>query len=172
MLWEVIRYFQFGWIKRYYIDPQFHFSYYGFDWIKPLHGDAMYAYFVALGVLAFCIAIGFFYRASVTLFFVSFSYLFLMEEARWLNHFYLVMLLSFLLILMPAHQTFSVDSWLRPKLRKSVVPTWSLWLLRTQIGLVYFFGGIAKLNDDWLRGQPMQLWLGSHPEFSLIFSFS
>jgi len=37
-----------------------------------------------------------------------------------------------------------------------------------QIGLVYVFGGIAKLNWDWLHGWPIRLWLdegfiGTHP---------
>src|SRR6266480_1954295 len=41
LLWEVVRYFQNGWIREYFIDPQFHFSYYGLDWVKPLPGDSM-----------------------------------------------------------------------------------------------------------------------------------
>ena len=39
------------------------------------------------------------------------------------------------------------------------MPAWTLWLLRFQIGLPYLFGGLAKFGDDWLRGQPMQMWL-------------
>jgi hypothetical protein len=35
-----------------------------------------------------------------------------------------------------------------------------LWLLRAQIGIPYFYGGIAKLNSDWLQGgEPMRIWL-------------
>lgn len=37
MVWEVIRYFQHGWIARYYIDPAFHFSYLPF--IQPWEGQ-------------------------------------------------------------------------------------------------------------------------------------
>ena len=51
------------------------------------------------------------------------------------------------------------------------------------MGVVYFFGGIAKLNADWLQGQPMRLWLpGSirlpglepllaHPASALLISW-
>jgi hypothetical protein len=39
------------------------------------------------------------------------------------------------------------------------MPRWCLWLLRFQIALPYVFGGIAKLNVDWLAGEPMSLWL-------------
>src|SRR5262245_8400997 len=94
MFVEVVRYFAYDWISEYYIPPQFHFSYYGLDWIKPLSGDWMYVYFVVLGVLALCIAAGFCYRVSAPIFFLAFTYLFFMEEARWLNHFYLIILLS------------------------------------------------------------------------------
>src|SRR5258706_11432809 len=171
LVWEVVRYFQNGWIKRYFIDPQFHFSYYGFDWVKPLPGDAMYLYFAVLGILAACIAFGFCYRISITLFFVGFTYLFLCEEARWLNHFYLIILLSFLLIFIPAHRTFSIDAWLWARIRSRTVPTWAIWVLRAQIGLVYVFGGIAKLNLDWLRGQPMQMWLNDRSDLPLAGVF-
>src|SRR5215211_2985752 len=62
LFYEVLRYFAYGWIRDYYIDPSFHFTYYGFDWIKPWPGDGMYVHFVALGILALCIMLGLQYR--------------------------------------------------------------------------------------------------------------
>jgi len=35
---EVIRYFAYGWIREDYIDPLFHFKYYGFEWVHPWPG--------------------------------------------------------------------------------------------------------------------------------------
>ena len=168
MLWEVWRYLSSGWIKRYYIDPQFHFTYHGFDWVQPWPGDGMYYHFYALGILAIFIAAGFLYRLSATLFFLGFTYVFLLEQARYLNHFYLVSLVSFLMIFVPAHHANSVDARLRKSLRSEIVPAWPLWLLRAQMGSVYFFGGVAKLNGDWLRGRPLDDWLGSRNDFPLI----
>jgi hypothetical protein len=43
-----------------------------------------------------------------------------------------------------------------------------LLLLRTQVGLVYFFGGVAKLNPDWLRGEPMRYFLGLHADSPVL----
>src|SRR5207244_10057753 len=43
-----------------------------------------------------------------------------------------------------------------PSLRSDFAPAWSLWLLRFQIGVVYFFGGLVKFSPDWLRGEPMR----------------
>jgi hypothetical protein len=45
------------------------------------------------------------------------------------------------------------------------VPAWVLWLLRFQIAVPYFYGGIAKLNYDWLvRAQPMGIWMSEGTE--------
>ncbi len=160
MLWEVYRFFTHNWISRYYIEPVVHFTYYGFSWIKPWPGRGMYVHFFVLGAAAFCIMIGFCYRIAASIFFVGFTYVFLLEHARYLNHFYLVCLISFLLIFLPANRAASVDSLLRPKIRSDTVPAWTLWLLRAQVGIAYFFGGIAKLNRDWLvGGEPMRIWL-------------
>ncbi|NIV28323.1 MAG: HTTM domain-containing protein [Anaerolineae bacterium] len=157
MVWEVTRYFRYGWIARYWIEPAYNFSYPLFGWLKPWPGDGMYWHFYLLAVLALFIALGLFYRLNVALFFLAFSYTFLLEEARYLNHFYLVSIFSFILIFVPAHRWLSLDALIWPRIRSSTVPTWTLWLVGAQIGIPYFFGGVAKLNGDWLRGAPMDL---------------
>ena len=58
MLWEVWRHFAFGWIGPTYIEPTFHFTYFGFDWVHPWPGGWMYLHFWILGVLAACIMVG------------------------------------------------------------------------------------------------------------------
>jgi len=171
MLWEVWRYFHHNWVYTYYIRPTVYFSYYGMDWLRPLPGNGMITLFVGLGGLAFCIMIGLFYRLTMPLFFLGFTYVFLLDQSNYLNHFYLVALLSFLLVFIPAHRAFSLDSRLRPKIYAATAPAWTLWILRFQISIVYFFGGIAKLNSDWLRGEPMRMWLAQRTDFPLIGQF-
>jgi hypothetical protein len=51
------------------------------------------------------------------------------------------------------------------------VPAWSLWLLRAMVGIPYFFGGIAKINPDWLRAEPMRDWLSRDTDFPVIGRF-
>jgi vitamin K-dependent gamma-carboxylase len=168
MLWEVWRYFTKGWISRYWIDPVMNFTYYGFHWVQPLPGNGMYWLFGTLGVLSVSILIGWHYRLCMALFFLGFTYSFLLEQARYLNHFYLVCLISFLMIFIPAHRTWSVDAWRKRAIASSVVPAWGLWLLRAQLAIVYFYAGVAKLNPDWFRGEPLRTWLQDHPDFPLI----
>lgn len=126
LLWEVWRYFDQGWIADYWIEPSFNFTYYGFSWVKPWPGQGMYWHFAILGMLAICIIGGLGYRVSTVLFFLGFTYVFLLEQANYLNHFYVVCLLSFLLIFIPGHHAFSVDAYLCPHLRKKTSPAWAL----------------------------------------------
>ena len=168
MVWEVAKYFVHGWIKLDYIDPDYHFSYYGFGWVQQWLGNGMYFQFLALGVMAACIALGLWYRVAAALFFLGFAYVFLLDQALYLNHFYLIVLVSFLMIFIPAHRSFSLDALLRPGLRSRTVPAWALWILAVQMGIVYFYGGLAKLNGDWLRGEPMRRWLAAKTDFPVI----
>lgn len=165
MFWEVTRYFRYGWIYRYWIEPYFNFSYAPFNF-RPLPEDGMFVLWLVLGALAICITIGLFYRVSATLFFLLFTYTYLLEQARYLNHFYLVVLISFLMIFLPAHRNFSVDMRIWKRIRKPLAPLWTLWLIRFIIAVPYFFGGVAKINPDWLQGYPMAMWL--NPDFPII----
>ncbi len=168
MIVEVARYFGHGWIGTLFIEPEFHFGYYGFEWVRPWPGVGMYVHFAALGLLALFIMAGFLYRLAAGLFFLGFTYVFLLEEVLYLNHFYLLCLVSFLLFLLPAHRAASLDAKLRPAIRTNVAPAWTLFLLRFQVAVPYFFGGIAKLNADWLRGEPMRMWLARRTDFWLV----
>ena len=160
MLWETYRYFTHGWISRYFVEPAVNFSYYGFSWVRPWPGSGMYIHFFVLGLAAACVMAGFLYRFAAPVLFLAFTYSFLLDQTRYLNHFYLVCLISFLMCFLPAERAFSIDALLRRKIRSDVVPRWTLWLLRIQVGIPYFYGGIAKLNDDWIHGgEPMRIWL-------------
>jgi len=168
LVWEIRRYFSYDWITKYWVEPEVHFLYHGFTWVHPLPPAWMHVLMVVLGVLAVMIAVGFLYRVAAVLFFIGFTYTFLLEQTRYLNHFYLVILVSLILVFIPAHRTFSVDAVLRPRLRCEQAPTWALWLMRVQIGIPYFYGGIAKLHEDWLLGAPARVFMNEHSDRPLI----
>ena len=112
----------------------------------------MYLHWAGLGLLAVFICLGLFYRYSMALFFLGYTYCFLLEQARYQNHYYLICLVSFLMIFVPANAAFSLDVKLGLRERQHRVAAWPRLLLMGQVGAVYFFGGIAKINPDWLRG--------------------
>lgn len=167
MFWEVTRYFKYNWIERYWVTPYFNFAYTPFN-LSPLSENGMYILWYVLGALAIFITVGFLYRISTILFFLLFSYTFLLEQARYLNHFYLVIIVSFILIFIPAHRSFSIDSKIFKGIKSPYNTSWNLWLIRLTVGIPYFFGGIAKINADWLRGYPLKDWLLGDLNFPII----
>jgi len=159
LLWEVYRYLSSGWPRQLFLEPGLLFHYYGFEWVRPLPERWHLAVFPVLAVLALCVLVGLFYRIAAALLFIGWAYVFLLDQALYLNHLYLVTVVIGLSAFLPANRAWSIDAWMRPRLQVTTVPRWTLTLLRAQVGLVYFYGGIAKLNPDWLSGVPMQLML-------------
>jgi len=169
MLASVVRFWAYGWIRDIYIAPPFHFHWLGFSWLEPWPGLGMYIHFAILGLASACIMLGLFYRLATVIFFFTFTYVELLEKATYLNHYYLISLLGLLLIFMPLHHSVAIDAWRRPSLRRDTAPAWVLWLLRFQIGVVYFFAGVAKIGPDWLlRGEPLGIWLAAHTNIPLV----
>ncbi len=168
MLWEVCRFFEADWISRYYLEPKLFFTYYGFSWVHPWPGNGMYIHFVILGASAFFMAIGFLYRISAALFFLGFTYVFLLDQSNYLNHFYFVCLVSFLMIFEPANCAFSLDAWRRPQIKTAFVPAWGPFLLKAQLAIVYIGAGVAKVNWDFMNGQPMRMWLAERSHYTIL----
>lgn len=169
MFVALIRFLTSGWIPAFYGEPQFFFKYWGFHWVPVAPVPVMYALYGALAVLALFIAVGLFYRASAALFFIGFAYAELTDVTNYLNHYYLVTLLAGLMVFLPLHRTWSLDARLRPALRSDTVPAWCLYLVRSQIAIVYLFAGLAKLGSDWLlHAQPLGIWLSAHTDMAVI----
>ena len=170
MLASTLRVWLKGWIKTLYVDPLFHFKYYGFEWVHSL-GEWTYLLFFICALSSLCITLGFKYRISIVIFFISFSYIQLIDKTTYLNHYYFISILSFLLIFLPLNATFSVDNILK-NVRYNLVPRWTLDSIKFLIVLVYFYAGIAKINYDWLiSAQPLSIWLSSKYYLPIIGGF-
>ncbi len=170
MLWDVWKYFAYDWIGLMYVTPRFHFTYFGFGWVEPWPGDLMYVHFAVMGVLAFLIMIGLFYRVAMVLFLVAFTHAFLIDQVEYLNHFYLVILLSILMVFVPANRVYALDPliWRRARPRQTHVYAWNLWIVRIQMEIMLIFAGIVKINPDWLQLQPLEMWLAQRTHVFLI----
>jgi hypothetical protein len=165
----IVRLLASGWIDAMYGEPTFFFTYPGFSWVEawPLWG--MYLHYAVLAVLALAIAAGARTRIVTPLFVIGFTYTQLIDVTNYLNHNYLAILLGALLCFLPAHRHWSVDVWLRPSLRATHVPAWMVWLVRFQVGVVYVFAGLAKLQPDWLlHAQPLNIWLSARTDTPLV----
>ena len=164
-----VRFLLSGWIPRFYGEQTFFFEYWGLGWVPVAPAWALHVLYGALAVLALCVAAGFLYRISVALFLLGFTYAQLLDVTNYLNHYYLVVLLGALMLLLPLHRAWSIDAWRKPALRTSTLPAWNLYLVRFQVGTVYVFAGLAKLGSDWLlHAQPLHTWLSARTEMPVI----
>ncbi len=168
VLANIVYYFVSGFVEANYVATRFHFTYLGFEWVRPWPSFGATLHFVALGFLAVGIVLGLFYRASSLLFAIGFTHLFLIDKAQYQNHYYLLVMVSWVMALLPAHRAFSIDALQRPHIRCKTVPAWMLWLLRFHVGLPYVFGGIAKIDADWLAGAPLRPFLATRTSYPLI----
>lgn len=166
ILFSTLRFLFNGWVYSIYIEPKFHFTFYGFEWVKVLPGNWMYLPFILLIFASIGMLIGWKYKLSAVIAFLSFLYVELVDKSTYLNHYYFVSLVLFLLIFVPANANFSLDS--RKKATKTV-PRWSIFIFQFQLAVVYFYAGLAKINSDWLlEAQPLRMWLQAFRDTPLI----
>lgn len=172
MLFGISRFLYKGWVQQLYIDPQYYFGYLGFEWVKPLEGELMFLPFYLMIVASLCMILGLFYRFSATLFFLCFTYVELLDKSNYLNHYYFVSLVSFLMIWLPANRYLALDCLIFPKIKRKTTAQWHIGILKFQLAVVYIFAGIAKLNSDWLfEAQPLKIWLQAHHNIPFFGQF-
>ena len=148
------RYLAYGWVREYYIAPAIHFPHVDVAWLRPWPGEGMIFHYVAVSALALSVAAGLWYRTTALLLALAYGWAFLLEKSVYMNHHYLMVLLAFLLAVLPAQRALSVDVW-RGVIARAQVPFLAVALLRFQLAIVYLYGAVAKLNPDWLAGEPM-----------------
>ncbi|WP_422358980.1 HTTM domain-containing protein [Reichenbachiella sp.] len=159
MFLSMIRFWAYGWIERLYLEPAFHFSYYGFEWVKPL-GGFTYILFIICGLSALMVSVGYKYRIAIVVFFLSFTYIELMDKTTYLNHYYFVSLVSFVMIFLPANAYAAIDAYKHKEIASEYIPQWNVDVIKLMLGVVYFYAGLAKLNSDWLiHAMPLKMWL-------------
>lgn len=160
MLFSLLRFWWRGWISTVYLEPSFHFTYFGFSWVQPLGSTGMHVLFLLLIISAVLIMLGCFYRVAIIFFFLAFTYVELIDATTYLNHYYFISLVAFLMIFLPANRAYALDVYWRISKASTQVPAWTIGILRFQLAIVYIFAGLAKLNPDWLlHAEPMKTWL-------------
>jgi vitamin K-dependent gamma-carboxylase len=138
---------------------KFQLKYYGFEWATPFREPFMSIFFLLLAGLCVLIIIGKWYRVATALFAFGFTYTFLLEKANYLNHGYVFCWICFVMIFLPANRQWSGDVLKNPALKREQVPYWCLFILQFVMGVVYFYGGLAKINPDWLNAIPLKQWI-------------
>lgn len=139
-----------GWNYLAQADDLVYFPHPGFGWLRPLPPPWMHVLYGVLAVASVGMGLGLLYRASAVVALAAYGYIFFLDQTLYQNHLYLILLLLLMIAVMPAHCAGSLDVLWRPALHRSAVPFWMLALVRFQLAVVYFYGGLAKLNEEWL----------------------
>ena len=141
-----------GWVKRVLIDPEFTFSFIGFEWLQPLPGFGMYLYFALMGIFGLAVMVGYRYRVTIIAYTLLWAGAYFMQKSSYNNHYYLLLLISFLMIFLPANRYVSLDVKQNRVSEEKTMPYWINLLFIIQISIVYFYASIAKFYPDWLDG--------------------
>lgn len=157
-----------GWVKRTLVEPKFTFSFIGFEWLQPLPGDWMYVYYIVMSIFGLLIMVGYKYRLSMFMFAVMWTATYLMQKSSYNNHYYLLFLLSFLMVFLPAHRYASIDAKQHPELKRISMPNWCKWVFVLQLFILYTYASIAKLYPDWLDTSVVALLMKGKADYPII----
>lgn len=170
MLVSTLRFIAMGWVSEFYIEPQYYFKYPYFHWVQNSGEIGIYILFTVLLLSSLFVTIGYKYRISIIAFLLSFLYIELIDITYYLNHYYFVSLVGFILIFLPANSCFSLDA-VKKGERKSI-PNWTILIIKFQVAVVYIFAGLAKLNFDWMiEAMPLAIWLPANSDIPIIGYF-
>lgn len=151
-----------GYVREAFLAPRMFFPPWPFeDALRPLPGAGMYVVYVAIAVFSLLLAAGIRPRLAAGFLCVLFTYAHFIDLTNYLNHYWLVTLLTALFAAMPESDA--------PLRGRATVPAWVLVLFRFQIAVVYVSAGLAKLRYDWLfLAQPMKIWLAANTDIAVV----
>ena len=146
-----------GAVYKNFIQPAFTFTYIGFEFLQPLPGNGMYFYFGLMAVLAVLVMLGAWYRIAITGFAVLWTILYLMQKSDYNNHYYLMLLLCWIMVLMPANRLCAVDVKRKAVPEASYCSYYCLWIFMAQMTVLYFFAAVSKIDSDWFSGKFIEI---------------
>lgn len=148
-----------GWVGRTLVEPRIAFPMIGFEWLTPILGPGMYAYYVVMAALGVLVCVGIAFRPAIVTFLVLWTGSYVLQTSQYNNHYYLISLLSLLLATTPADADFSLRARRDPSARATVCPRWCQEIFVWQIAILYAYAAYAKLQPDWLSARPLTVWL-------------
>lgn len=160
-----------GWVKKTLVEPQFTFNFIGLEWLQPLPSNGMYIYYLIMGVFALFVMFGYKYRFGIIGFTVLWAGTYFMQKASYNNHYYLLILLSVIMVFQPANKYLSVDAKLNPNIKSISMPQWCKWVFVLQMFIVYTYASVAKIYPDWLDTSVMELLMRGKKNYFLVGDF-
>jgi len=139
-----------GWVRRVLVEPEYTFNFIGFDFLQAIQGEWMYVHYAIMGLCGLFVMVGYKYRISMLSFTVLWAITYLMQKSSYNNHYYFLMVLSAIMVILPAHKYASIDVKQNPSLKSNSMPNWCRWIFIIQLFILYTYASIAKMYPDWL----------------------
>lgn len=156
-----------GWVRVTLVKTEFTFNFIGFDFLQPLPGYGMYYYFLLMGCFGLMVMVGYKYRWAMVAYALMWTSVYLMQKTAYNNHYYLLMLVCWLMVFFPANRYLSLDA-KKQGYRKYHMPRWVKVVFIGQIWIVFTYAAIAKIYPAWLDGSVPALFMKSRSDYWLI----
>ncbi len=158
-----------GAVKRLFVDVHFTFTFIGFEWMEPLPGYGMYGLYGLMGVAGLMIMLGYRYRMAMLFYAIAWTYVYLLQKSSYNNHCYLIMLLNWLMVLLPANRSASLDVKWGTVERREHMSRWIYLFIIAFLFIIYSYASVAKFYPDWLDGSfPKYLMAGRGRDFDIL----
>lgn len=159
-----------GWVRSNLVEPKFNFTFIGFEWLSVMTGNGMYLYFFVMGTLGILITLGYKYRFSMLAFTLMWAGVYLMQKTSYNNHYYLLLLISGIMVFFPANADYSLDARKKPQIRTKKMYAYFKWIIVLQLFIVYTYASVAKLYAGWLEGDFFGVLMQSKADYPIIGS--
>jgi vitamin K-dependent gamma-carboxylase len=157
-----------GWIRRTLVEPDFTFNFIGFDFLKAIQGEWMYAHYTIMGICGLFVMVGYKYRMSMLAFTLLWATSYFMQKSSYNNHYYFLMILSAIMVFLPAHKYASIDVRQNPSIKSISMPNWCRLVFIIQLFILYTYASIAKMYPDWLDLTVPELLMKSKQHYVLV----
>lgn len=160
-----------GWVRRVFVAPDFTFNFIGLDFLQVFTNEWMYVHFVLMGICGLLIMVGYKYRIAMIGYATLWTLAYLSQKTSYNNHYYLMVLLCWIMVFLPANRAASVDAKMNPSIHSTSMPRWVLLFMILQIWIVYTYASIAKIYPDWLDATTPGLFMRGKADYWLIGDF-
>lgn len=160
-----------GWVHETFVEPDFTFTFIGFEFLHILNGPHMYVYFSIMALMGICIMLGFLYHWTTLVYFLMWSGVYFAQKSHYNNHYYLLVLLLAVMAVVPAARAFSLDAKLGILKKKLTCPNWAIQIFIIQLAIVYTYAAFSKIYPDWLEANPIRIWFSFKRNYWLVGEF-
>jgi len=166
-LLSAVRIVAYGWIESLYAGPTQRFTYLALGWVPQPTVLQMRGVVAVLTLASAALLLGWHTRLAAAGVLATLGWIELIDATTYLNHYWFLTLVAALAVVAPLGRALSLDA--RRAGGPSTVARGWVWLFRVQVGVVYVFAGLAKLQPDWLvRALPLELWLPARADVPLL----